>query len=210
MVGGAWLAGTWIALARPEVQRADVWLGERVRGREHRHLERAVTATTDLGSVYGVVGTATALALARRREAALDVAAVGAAGWVLAQTNKRLVRRERPYEADAVRRLIRPPTGSSFPSGHATVATAVSVLLADRARPGTVRALLAGTGSYVGLTRVYVGVHYPSDVIGGAGLGLLLAGLWRGRVAELGRTPTSGAVRAVVRVLGRSRPLMRD
>jgi membrane-associated phospholipid phosphatase len=48
-----------------------------------------------------------------------------------------------------VRRLIRVPTGSSFPSGHAAVGMATMALLAERARGPRSRSLLYGAGAYV-------------------------------------------------------------
>ena len=92
---------------------------------------------------------------------------------------KRGVERERPYQAHGVRRLIREPTGSSFPSGHAAVSTAVAAALADHGR-GRRSAAAYGVAAYVAVSRVHLGVHYPTDVIGGAGLGLLLAAVWCG------------------------------
>lgn len=178
-LGGGLAAGSWIALRVPAVQRVDVLVGDAVRRSGTPVLDRVVTHTTDLGSMFAVSGMAAALAAADRRRLAVDVLGVGTLAWVGAQASKTRVRRQRPYEVDGVRRLIAPPTGSSFPSGHATVAAAVMALLAEHARP-PVAHLLRALAAYVPLSRVYVGVHYPTDVIGGAGLGLLLAGLWRG------------------------------
>jgi membrane-associated phospholipid phosphatase len=65
--------------------------------------------------------------------------------------------------------------GFGFPSGHTALAFAVAAvlhpLLPPRAR--WVVWLLAGA---VGLARMYVGVHWPMDVVGGAALGLLIGG----------------------------------
>jgi membrane-associated phospholipid phosphatase len=97
------------------------------------------------------------------------------------------VKRARPYEADGVIRLIRPPTGSSFPSGHAAVAAAImSVIAADSTL--TLRVVTSGLTTFVAASRVYVGVHYPSDVVGGVGIGLLMASGWRtvGRMTRMG------------------------
>lgn len=195
VIGIGLLAGTWMALRSEFVQRADVRLGDVVRRTGTPIVDRIVTATTDLGSVYAVLGISAVLAAAGRRDAAADALGLGGAAWTLAQTNKRFVRRKRPYEADAVRRLIRPPTGSSFPSGHAAVGMAVMAIAADRARSRGVMGLFHLLGAYVGASRIYVGVHYPSDVVGGAGLGLLLAGVWRGPIARAGRGGVSRAGR---------------
>jgi membrane-associated phospholipid phosphatase len=194
--GTALLAGSWYALTRPPVQRADVRLGDAIREAGSPPVDRAVSLTTDLGSVYAVCGISGVLALTGRRRAAADVLAIGGLAWAVAQGSKTRVKRQRPYEADGVRRLIRPPTGSSFPSGHATVGVAVFSLLAGRARGPRSRALLAATAAFVPVSRVYVGVHYPTDVIGGAGLGMLMAAVWRG--------PVAAAARAIVRTLART------
>jgi len=182
------LAGTWRALQSPAFQRADVRVGDALRRMGSRVADRTVAGTTDLGSLYGVAGTSAVLLATGRRDVAADVAAVGGAAWALAQTNKRFVRRARPYEAEGVRRLVRPPTGSSFPSGHSAVGMAVMAVLADRAYGRRSAWALRLLGAYVGLSRVYVGVHYPSDAVGGAGLGLLLSAAWRGPLALAGRS----------------------
>jgi membrane-associated phospholipid phosphatase len=204
-VGAALLAGTWMALRSPAFQRADVVVGDVIRRTGSPLADRVVAGTTDLGSLHGVSGAAAVLALSGHREVAADVLAVGLSAWFLGQTNKRFVRRQRPYEADGVRRLIRPPTGSSFPSGHAAVGMAIMARSGERAPDPAREALLTALGAYVCLSRIYVGVHYPSDVIGGAGLGLVIAGLWRGPLAKSGRAVVRGSTRLVERAVGRGR-----
>ena len=85
--------------------------------------------------------------------------------------------------------LMEVPTTSSFPSGHALSSFACAYVLARAeprlAVPAFVLAVL------IGFSRIYVGVHYPLDVLAGAVLGLLvatallrlLAGLRRSRPA---------------------------
>jgi membrane-associated phospholipid phosphatase len=197
--GAGLLAGSWYALSRPPVQRADVRVGDAVRDAGSPELDKAVSLTTDLGSVYAVCGISSVLAVTGHRRSAADVLAIGTLAWAVAQASKTRVKRQRPYESDGVRRLIRRPTGSSFPSGHATVGVAVFSLLAARARGTRTRALLATIASFVPVSRVYVGVHYPTDVIGGAGIGLFMAAVWRGPIAWVGRT----VMTAVVTALGR-------
>lgn len=83
--------------------------------------------------------------------------------------------RARPYvDIAAVHRLIADPvTPQSFPSGHASVAFAIAFtsLMVD---PKFSKYLLSGA-MFVALGRVFVGVHYPLDVLAGAAIGLLWA-----------------------------------
>ena len=177
IAGGAMVVGSLALLSSTRLQRADVRMGDLVRRSRSGPSDRVIAAATDLGSLYGVVGVSAALALRGHHAIARDVAIVGSTAWVLAQGGKTRVKRARPYEADGVIRLIRPPTGSSYPSGHAAVAAAMmSVVAADG--PARLRAACVGLAAFVGCSRIYVGVHYPSDVVGGTGIGLLLAAGW--------------------------------
>jgi membrane-associated phospholipid phosphatase len=198
-LGVAAAVGAWAALRSPAVQRADVRVGDGIRRAGSPAMDRVVTATTDLGSVYAVVGIAGVLGATGRRRAAADVLGVGLLAWNVAQASKTRVRRQRPYEAHGVRRLIRPPTGSSFPSGHAAVGMGVMAVLAGHAPQRAGRWLLRGLGGYVGLSRVYVGVHYPTDVLGGAGMGVTLAALWESRPNRHEREALTGRLAAARR-----------
>lgn len=199
-VGAGLLATSWFAVRRPVAQRADVRVGDTIRRACVPVLDRVVTATTDLGSMYAVAGIAATLAATGRRQLATDVFAAGTVTWMVAQGSKTGVRRERPYLADGVRRLIAPPAGSSFPSGHAAVGMAVLTVIGDRSPIRAAAPCLRAVGGYVALSRVYVGVHYPSDVIGGAGLGLALGAMWRGPLAAVGRQVVRGSVEAARRL----------
>lgn len=204
-VGSAMVGATWYALRYPIVQRGDVRVGDTVRRVGTPAMDAAVTYTTDLGSVYSVLGVATTLAATGRPRHAADVLGVGMAAWNIAQVSKTRVRRQRPYEQDGVRRLIRKPTGSSFPSGHSAVGVAVFTMLADSSRGGVSRRLLQAFGAYVAFSRVYVGVHYPTDVLGGAGMGLAIGALWRGPVARLNRRVVEWGYSRVLHLFGRGR-----
>jgi len=177
-IGACMVGGSLVLLSSARLRRADVRMGDLVRRSRSGPSDRLVAAATDLGSIYGVIGTAAALGAVGHRRLARDVMAIGSAAWLVAQGAKTRVRRERPYEAEGVVRLIRPPTGSSYPSGHAAVTAAMmGVIAADGDR--LVRVLAAALVVFVASSRVYVGVHYPSDVLGGTGMGLLLARTWR-------------------------------
>jgi membrane-associated phospholipid phosphatase len=202
-MGAGMVGGSLVLLSSARLRRADVRMGDLVRRSRSGPSDRVVAAATDLGSLYGVAGTATALGVAGHRRLARDVMAVGTAAWFLAQGAKTRVSRERPYEAEGVIRLIRPPTGSSYPSGHAAVVAAMmSVIAADGDR--VVRVAAGSLVAFVAASRVYVGVHYPSDVFGGIGMGLLLARAWRA-IRRAVPTDVGRAVAAVSDALVRRR-----
>ena len=89
------------------------------------------------------------------------------------------------YERDrpTVVTHIDPPGGHSFPSGHSmisaalymTLAVLIARTLAKRRQRVTVVAIGAGLTLLIGLTRLYLGVHYPTDVLAGWTAGLLWA-----------------------------------
>jgi undecaprenyl-diphosphatase len=85
--------------------------------------------------------------------------------------------RERPYINLKVARLVNPMSEKSFPSDHAAVAFALALTVFFRNKKvGAVLLLLA---LLVGWGRIYTGVHYPIDVVGGILVGLAAAALMR-------------------------------
>ena len=87
--------------------------------------------------------------------------------------------------------LVHLPHTASFPSGHATTSFACAATLA-RFAPRRIAVLLYVLAALIAYSRVYVGVHYPLDVLGGAVLGLLIATALRplpGVLQRLRRAP---------------------
>lgn len=86
---------------------------------------------------------------------------------------KPLVHRVRPYNAIGRKILVNPLIDGSFPSGHTYSAfvTAFSALFYDK-RKGII---LLGFAVLMGFTRLYLFVHYPTDVLGGVVLGYICA-----------------------------------
>ncbi|WP_308365280.1 MULTISPECIES: phosphatase PAP2 family protein [unclassified Streptomyces] len=118
-------------------------------------------------AAIGVLGSA------RARKAALcGAASLALASATINTVGKWSVRRPRPLleGVPAVRQLVTQPQTTSFPSGHAASAFAFTAGLALES-PGW-GAAMAPVAVSVAFSRVYTGVHYPSDVMAGAALGV--------------------------------------
>jgi undecaprenyl-diphosphatase len=161
-------------------------------------LTAAARVVTWAGSAFVLVPLAliccVALFRAGLRREALAVALSLAGAMLISDAIKLLVSRPRPPVEH-----LQSVSGSSFPSGHATQASAfwfslVLALQATRAKPALVRVaacLALALVLAVALSRVYLGVHYPADVIAG----LLLGTAWAVFVARSFRSAGSSAGR---------------
>ncbi len=92
---------------------------------------------------------------------------------------KQSMKRDRPFERIVdVEFRVRPPDRFSFPSGHTASAFLIMTLLASFFPVLQVPTFL--WAATVGIARVYLGVHYPTDVLAGAILGIVTAriGIW--------------------------------
>ena len=90
---------------------------------------------------------------------------------MLAILQRHSTRGPRPYDAiDDVRLLVATGLDSSYPSGH-TLTVAGGVVVAWLSLRKTWAVILSSQAALVAYSRIYVGVHYPFDVLGGALLG---------------------------------------
>lgn len=165
-------------LARDRIHDQDERARAIVAGRRSELLDRTVPTLTDLGSTYAAAGAAAALWFGGKKKLARDVLGAAVLSWGVAQAMKPLFKRPRPYEAGDVDLLVRTPAGQSFPSGHPAVAASIVEVTRDEL-PGAVRSLLDRVPRFVGFSRVYVGAHYPTDVIGGLMIGRAVGELWK-------------------------------
>jgi undecaprenyl-diphosphatase len=110
-----------------------------------------------------------------KRAAVRGMASVAVNSLIVNTGLKRLVRRPRPQlrRVPTARRLKKQPLTTSFPSGHAASATAFAV--GASSEMPKVAVPVDGLAAAVGYSRVYVGVHYPLDVVVGAMCGAAVA-----------------------------------
>jgi undecaprenyl-diphosphatase len=108
-------------------------------------------------------------------ETALRILPLGLAAFIpallLQKVIKTLVKRDRPCTGEhIVRSRIKPPDRYSFPSGHAAGSFLMALLISSVWTSLSIPLLLWAT--LVGISRVYNGVHYPTDVIVGSIIGM--------------------------------------
>jgi undecaprenyl-diphosphatase len=201
------LGGLLITSGAGRVGAADLAVVERV-GRMHSPLLDAEALLIDrlLGPQLGVALVllfAVAVGVTTRRAAeALTVVGVSVLPWAAAETVKLVVGRDRPDPRLLVDPLLVEPHSFSFPSGHTALATglALAIVLVVRGRNGRRGwqpvALVAALGvGIVAASRVWIGVHYPTDTLASVVLGCsvvaLALPLWRRIVDRLDRPTTT-------------------
>jgi undecaprenyl-diphosphatase len=123
----------------------------------------------ELGWAFLVVALVVALVL-RRPQVFLLTLGADLVADLLANGIKAAVDRERPHLRHP---LVKLPTDPSFPSGHASVSFACAVMLALTVPKLAAPTLVLATA--IAYSRLYLGVHYPLDVLAGAALGAAVA-----------------------------------
>jgi len=135
-------------------------------------LYRPAWVVMQAGAFGAVPATAATAWLAGDRELAARLLAGGTSAWALSKLVKQVVRRPRPVAMLPGTRGRGPDaTGLGYLSGHAAVAVALGAAALPRLGP-LGRVLTLSAIPLVGLTRVYVGAHFPLDIAGGVALGL--------------------------------------
>jgi len=122
---------------------------------------------------------------------ALGIVVVAGAGWVSCLLTKYVVHLPRPDLNDVPHQLLKEASTLSYPSGHVAFVAALGAALFFAAARGTSRTVIAIVfgliAIVVAMSRLYTGIHYPTDTVGGVLNGvagaLLFAGLWNALVS---------------------------
>ena len=115
------------------------------------------------------------LIVLRDRRGAVHLAIGSVGTWVWTAATKNIIEKARPTEVDHLVEV----SGFSYPSGHSLAAAAlyltIAIVAGGHLKTGRAKAVLFAGASLlvalVGLSRLYLGVHYPSDVVSGVSLG---------------------------------------
>ena len=157
--------------------RHDARLYDRVAARRTPYLNRVMLLLTRSGdgTTYLAALFLGFLSGGQARELgfaiALSAATASGVGWFI----KRAARRPRPTtRAEARAALVDHPDAYSFPSSHTAAAVAAALAVGAACGPAALGIAVAWA-VLVGVSRVYVGAHYPLDVLLGAALGVAVA-----------------------------------
>ena len=170
-------------------QRMDTWtfLLFNFRGGHPPWLDRLMWGLTQIGNGIVIVALALILFFAGDHLLAYGLSLGALTLWLVVELAKALVHRGRPFIRLSQARIVGHRAGGrSFPSGHTSQAFFMATLMAGYFHAGVwAVCLLYAIALLVGITRMYVGAHYPRDVLAGAILGSawgLLGGIVYGYV----------------------------
>ena len=150
------------------------WVAEHLHSPLGDAVMPVITVLGNAGAIWILVAVIL-LFLPKWREAGIQMlAAMAVAAIVGSLILKPLIARERPFSANEFTELlISAPKDFSFPSGHTSASIAAAVILLMRNRWVGIPAMILAV--LIAFSRIYLYVHYPSDILGGIILGLLSA-----------------------------------
>ena len=168
-------------------EQALVWIAEHVRNAVLDPFMKLYTQLGNTGMLFIVLGLAMLLWRPARRAGFSALCAMLIGLIVVNFTIKPLVARERPWLViEHFVNLVPEHDPNSFPSGHTNAAFAFAIAVCLSAPRRWMKITAVCMAAVMGLSRLYVGVHFPSDVLAGAAIGSLcgLAGAWVVKRAE--------------------------
>ena len=156
-------------------QKVDTWafLIFNLWGSRPIWLDRMMLGFTQIGSGIAALGIGIVLFLTSNRLFSYEFMLGTLTLWLVVEVLKFLVHRSRPiFRLTQTRTIGNRAIGRSFPSGHTSQAFFMATLIAQYFHPNIwLVFLLYIVALLVGITRMYVGAHYPRDVLAGAILG---------------------------------------
>jgi membrane-associated phospholipid phosphatase len=155
-------------------QTIDVWLFMllNARGRRSAWMDWLMLAVTQLGNFIFAIILTMIIFLAGDRTVAYELVLGTMILGLIVTSMKILIHRTRPFiKLQNIRIIGSRASGQSFPSGHTSQAFFLATLLSHYYGLGVYTLVFYLIAGLVGLTRIYVGMHYPRDVLGGAMVG---------------------------------------
>lgn len=166
---------TTLSLLWSAGQRLDtaVFLLFNLRGHHPLWMDRVMWVSTQIGNGFMGLLLGALLYFIGSRRLAIELLLGILSLWLTVELIKTMVERSRPFLTLEDTRVIGwRERGKSFPSGHTSQAFFMTTLLAHHFHVGALLGMtLYSIAILVGFTRIYVGAHYPRDVIAGAILG---------------------------------------
>ncbi|NLO93183.1 MAG: phosphatase PAP2 family protein [Clostridiaceae bacterium] len=171
-----------LSLVWEKGQQIDVWVFNlfNMRGRRPKWVDWMMLGITQLGSGVFALMLAAFFYFFIDNLLAYEVVLGSLTLWLIVEIMKLIIRRKRPFlHLKEIRIVGERARGHSFPSGHTSQAFFLATLLLQH-----FNAVFAGgiiiyiIALLVGITRIYIGVHYPRDVIGGSVLGTAWGIVW--------------------------------
>ncbi|MCX7773690.1 MAG: phosphatase PAP2 family protein [Clostridia bacterium] len=164
-----------VSLVWKKGQSIDVWVFNLFNrpGERPAWFDKLMLALTQLGSSAFAFVLAGLYLILGKRHLGYEIILGTLVLWLMVELIKILVRRTRPYiKLKKIRIVGSRARGHSFPSGHTSQAFYLANMLLHYYQADFFGALaLYALALTVGVTRIYVGMHYPRDVLGGAILG---------------------------------------
>lgn len=156
-------------------QRIDVFVFMLInkRGKRPKWLDQFMLGFTQIGNGVFAFALAAAFYLLDFHRLSYEIVLGTLSLWLVVELVKVLMQRKRPYSfLPDIRILGRRERGHSFPSGHTSQAFFLASLLSHYFMANlSLSVLLYAVALTIGITRIYVGMHYPRDVLGGIILG---------------------------------------